>query len=87
LEESLRDQENPNEKKVSGYRAEPPRLMSDQDHFLHYLNSSLQVRRAHGVDKEGVKWVVHDLEKINRLPEWQKEILRGLVRNPGVQGS
>lgn len=54
--------------------------MTESQIFRRYLEDSADVALAHGVRKTAPgQFEVVDLDTVKRLPEWKKQILRGLV--------
>lgn len=81
----MRDPENPHERKESPQRraeaAQPLVLATPEQNLENSLRNSTMVREAHGIQRlpDG-KWKPKDLAKIEKLPEWQKAVLRKLIR-------
>ena len=53
-----------------------PRLQTEEERFKLYIRDSPMVRRAHGVDRQGGRWVIINHELVRKLPSWQKQILK-----------
>lgn len=57
----------------------PPHLMEEEPYFDFYIKESEEYRKAHGVSKVDGKFLIADLDRIQKLPEWKKAKLRVLV--------
>ncbi len=74
-------------KPLPRHPAGPAQLMEPEPYFDFYIQESEEYRKAHGISKAEGKFVITDLSRIQKLPEWKKTKLRHLVRGGSAPAS
>lgn len=77
----MRDNDHKKDSKFPPLPKLEPVLLPEETYFDYYIQESEAFRLVYGISKVQGKFVITDLDRIKKLPEWQKDKLRALIRN------